>query len=534
MTELAAPQPMDLRIGAILRDAPVFQRDSAWQESVDQQIRDNTQQSAVDAREEPRHSQMMEEITYIATNMEEMGLHIHNLNKPNMPPKESRQSRELLTNLFHQTKEDFWLFLQKFHDLGSQLAPEGDVPGCSKGPGRGLTDTPKLSTNGIHSIEIIPSPEPGEKEKLKAAFPKTTQNGTQTLVAASTFETFLTALPEAAPPSSTTAAEREIELPVPKHPSFIGSDPISKAIIEKDTRHITKQFSQIVGGSFSKTGLELGVVEVDGDDWVDDFCAAHRYLNGILIPITLPKNLFLWHARHFPVEADTWTRGALVRTMSVVTESPRYLHSYPLRHGRNLPSGKPNMLLHWNLEDVREPHVSARFKELVGAGRTLEKRIGAFSYKQMVVCITIPWWICDKDTTGDQKKAMVFLERMGIAGAIPVNENTDGAVQETLWCPSRIKVGGANHSVHAFIQETTFTGSPELEPAVAATPTPFVVVTVRKGQVCDWVDAVQCGLGMDSKALRYSITTEEPIDFAHLEKYYRSNRKPDPEASKNV
>ncbi|KAH7127313.1 hypothetical protein EDB81DRAFT_140880 [Dactylonectria macrodidyma] len=235
--------------------------------------------------------------------------------------------------------------------------------------------------------------------------------------------------------------------------------------------------------------------------------------------------------RHFSVDQDTWTKGALIRTLSILTEQPRYLHSYPLRHGRNLPLGKPNLLLHWNLEDIREPYVSARFKELVQVGSELQHRIGTFSYKQMVVCITIPWWICYKDNSGDRKQALEFLERMGILGAIPINEKHEGGIKETLWCPSRIKVGESEKSVHAFVQEMIFTGSPELEPAIATTPTRFVVVTVRRGHVDDWADAVQCALGMSNKSLRYSVSTEEAVSFSQLNSFYRRARG-DPEASK--
>ncbi|KPM43768.1 hypothetical protein AK830_g2795 [Neonectria ditissima] len=616
MTELH--QPMDLHIGAILRNAPRFQRERPWRDidptsehqshhkltlenvqkfspedfegaaasevekmatelgfnHTDPQAGDNAQLRRVTAQksrdnlapendghellsDEPQtsqHAQMMEELKLIATGIEEMGLHIHILNKPDMPAKESRQCRELLTNLFHQTKEDFWGFLGAFHKLESQLAPEGDktkqeLAASDQNFSQDITTRPKLTTNNIQSIEIVPSPEPERKLRSPpkpkkptalsatqtdaADFPKMSQNGTQTVVAASEFDTFLTALPGTIPPPS-TIGDRDSTAPVHRHPAYIGSDAISKAIIERDTEHVTKHFSQIMSGSFRKTGLELGVIEVDGEDWIDEFCETHQYLNGILMAITAPKELFLWHTKHFPVESDTWTKGALVRTMSIVTESPRHLHTYPLRQGRNLPPGKPSLLLHWNLEDVREPHVSARFKELVQVGNELENRVGAFNYKQMIVCITIPWWICDKDTTGDQKKAMMFLERMGIVGAVPVNEKTNGKVEETLWCASRIKVGGSDQSVHAFLQETTFTGSPEMEPEVAATPTPFVVVTVRKGQVHDWVDAVQFSLGMNSNRLRYPIVTEEPIDLNHLEKFYRSGGRPGTNPSKEV
>ncbi|KAF7555718.1 hypothetical protein G7Z17_g1958 [Cylindrodendrum hubeiense] len=533
-------QPLDLHIGAILRDAPRYQPRDFWEDteptfqygSHDQQTRDRVQgvteqqprdttstakdvhQLAGTFQQQSLHAQMMEKVKSIATGMEEMGLHLHNLNKPDIPAKESTQCRELLTTLFDQTKEDFWVFLQDFHDLGSQIANENDkTENLGNTPTKNKLETFDNSTqterNDFEVNESFDTSKNAYEEQqlyrtrdsrtdsrtVGAAFPGNPQNGTQTPVTASTLETFLKALPETFSPSHTV------------------SDRESEALV---------------------LSLELGVMEVEGHDWVSRFCDAHRYLNGILMAITVPKDLFMWHTQHFPVDSDTWTKGALVRTMSIVTESPRYLHSYPLRHGRSLPSGKPSLLLHWNLEDIREPHASARFKELVQVGGELQKRIGAFSYKQMVVCITIPWWICYKDTSGERKQAMEFLERMGIVGAIPVNEKSEDGVRKTLWCPSRIKVGASYQSVHAFLQETTFAGSPELEPAIPATPTRFVVVTVRKGHVHDWVDSVQCALGMDSKSLRYSVPTEEAISFSQLNRFYRNGGNPDPEPSKKV
>ncbi|KAH8686233.1 hypothetical protein BGZ61DRAFT_51365 [Ilyonectria robusta] len=577
------PQPMDLRVGAILRDAPKVQLSNRWKEgepnfqhgspnqqtwghSPDVPERQRLQTPAPEPTEQQQswHSQMMEKAKCIATGMEEMGLHLNNLNKFDISAHDSTQSRGHLTTLFDQTKEDFWKFLQDFHDLEAKLATEGPakekqrMASNSTQTGHRFHSNSELrksvdSTNSAnewrqfdqtrdsprrlsyHQSHAVESREihDGDGSTIVAPLTEMALNGTHTIDATSTIETFLTALPETHP-MSPIVSDRESEALVLKYPSFIGVDSISKAIIEKDTRPFTKSFSQIVGGSLGKTGLELGVLEVDGSNWVAQFCDTHRYLCGILIAITVPKDLFLWHTRHFPVDSDTWTKGALVRTMSIVTEPPRYLHSYPLRHGRNLSLSNPNFLLHWNLEDIKEPHVSARFKELVQVGGELQKRVGSFSYKQLVVCITIPWWICYKDTSGDRKQAMEFLERMGIVGAIPVNEKSDGGVRKTLWCPSRIKLGGSDQSVHAFLQETTFTGSPELQPAISATPTRFVVVTVRRGHVSDWVDAVQYALGMDSKTLRYSVPTKEPISFSQLNRFYRNGRNPGPEQSKKV
>jgi hypothetical protein len=65
-----------------------------------------------------------------------------------------------------------------------------------------------------------------------------------------------------------------------------------------------------------------------------------------------------------------------------------------------------------------------------------------------------------------------------------------------------------------------------------ATPTRFVAVTVRKGEVDDWLDAVGCSLGMNSRSIRYPVPTDEALDFDHLRRYYRNAINPGQSASR--
>jgi hypothetical protein len=326
---------------------------------------------------------------------------------------------------------------------------------------------PELIDNWTQTVQItssnIDKHETLERKKYDSFDPITpekmgmVENGTQTIEIPTPTPT-----PEPTPAvesdSSRSIRDRK-DGPIPKPRAHIGSDTASRSIIAKDTQRVSAVFNKIVAGSYKKTGVSLGVLEVDGQDWASRFCHEHRYLNGILMAITVPRRLFLWHTVNFPVDEESWTKGSLIRTMSMVTESPRHLHSYPFRLTRHMPADQPKLLLHWDLESCGEPHVSARFKELVQAGGELQRRIGNFSYKQMVVCITLPWSVVKGSVGGripdHQDKALDFLERMGILSVIPVDERVDGKIEETNWCPSSIKVGDSDQSVTAYLQEVS-------------------------------------------------------------------------------
>ncbi|KAI5456557.1 hypothetical protein BGZ63DRAFT_467766 [Mariannaea sp. PMI_226] len=460
------------------------------------------------------------------------------------------------------------------------IVPEEDLDE----PAETVIESPELVVSEIHAINIDPVPESEPEPATNVDFqdrPDTTHNDTETahFITSSSLDTsmrmnsFDTVDVSSSKPGGfkrpemidSSAQTIELKPEPPLLPSAessdrkekshytaetndrkektgrktraqIGSDHASRSIIARDTQRVASVFSKIIAGSYKKTGVSLGVLEVDGKDWASQFCEDHRYLNGILMAITIPKRLFLWHTLNIPVDEETWTKGSLVRTVSMVTESPRHLHSYPFRLTRYMPPDMPKLLLHWDLTNCGEPEVSARFKELVRAGGELQRRIGNFSYKQMVVCITLPWSLVQGQVSGKipahQDKALEFLDDMGILSVIPVDEKVDGQVRERDWCPSSIKMQGSEQSITAYLQETTFTGSPELDPPMQATPTRFVVVTVRKGEVDDWLDAVGCSLGLNSRSIRYPVVNDEVLDYDHLRRYYRNAINPNPSASK--
>lgn len=330
-----------------------------------------------------------------------------------------------------------------------------------------VDDTPRMSVSGIQAVDVEPMPvEPDTPTVVdycdapecpigieSTKRPETTNNGTQT---------------EGEAITSTTIDNYERRTtPKPPRPSYpkpraqIGSDAASLSIIAADTAPISRIFSKIVAGTFSPSDTSsLGVLQVDGSDWTARFHAQHAYLNGVLMAVTVPRKMFLWHALNFPVDEDTWTRSSLVRTLSMVTESPRHLHSYPFRHARSVLPDKPKVLLHWDVGDC-DAHVRHRFKELVRVGGELQARMGNFSYKQIVVCVTLAWSLVQGQVRGtvsdEQDSSLDFLDRMGILTAIPVDERVGGKVHERDWCPSSIKVGDVDQSVTAYLQEVRHT-----------------------------------------------------------------------------
>lgn len=239
---------------------------------------------------------------------------------------------------------------------------------------------------------------------------------------------------------------------------------------------------QIVAGSFDQTaptGFE--VLKMDQSDWLDDchFSAFNWESDySITLHIALQegrlRELVGIYGEDFVsvLETESTTRRFSAILLPIKIFRSRFPASEPsprrFRHILDLESPQPLLTIYWDMEywntraqvyfrlsNLKELDKNIEVKRQVDSGCALP------SFRDIVLCITIPWQKYSRLAQGEEKNhSLDALWEQGIVATLPVlAELQDGTEEPHIWCPQGTKrsadPGSTGRTVHAIFQEVS-------------------------------------------------------------------------------